>query len=109
MDSFIPLKSHTESDGWKQSVKPNARFIRTFTGNSIRATLVPHLPFNNMPERVSEGTEMRHFADDSLLYREIKNVIDTIILQNDIYTLQEWEDEWKMKFHPKKWSHQHHK
>ena len=55
-----------------------------------------------MPERISEGTRIRLFADDSILYRSIKSCNDSSILQKDLDKLQEWESEWKMEFHPQK-------
>ena len=57
---------------------------------------------NDMPSRISDGSRIRLFADDSLLYREIKDSEDSAILQEDLNNLQAWEKEWKMEFHPKK-------
>ena len=45
---------------------------------------------------------LRLLADDSLLYREIKSILDTYILQKDLDALQAWEIENKMEFHPSK-------
>ena len=42
------------------------------------------------------------FADDCIVYRSIKNQEDASILQEDIYSLQKWADEWLMSFHPEK-------
>ena len=55
-----------------------------------------------MPRRISPGTKLRLFADDSLLYRTINSVNDTKILQDDLNNLQNWEQEWRMEFHPQK-------
>jgi len=57
---------------------------------------------NDINSKLSPGTEIRLFADDSLLYRKIKNINDTVILQNDLDQLQLWEQKWKMEFHPQK-------
>ena len=57
---------------------------------------------NDINRNLSKGTKMRLFADDSLLYREIKDSHDCKILQRDLETLQMWEKEWKMQFHPDK-------
>ena len=49
--------------------------------------------------------EIRHvrlFADDCIIYRVIKRNVDAELLQDDINTLQEWGNEWKMAFHPEK-------
>ena len=60
---------------------------------------------NDISEDLTEGTEIRLFADDSLLYRKIESKSDCIILQNDLNTLQKWEAKWKMEFHPQKCQH----
>ena len=57
---------------------------------------------NDINRDLSSGTQIRLFADDSLLYRVIKDKGDTTTLQNDLNTLQKWEVNWKMEFHPQK-------
>jgi len=42
------------------------------------------------------------FADDCLLYREIRDEYDTRILQADFDSLQRWEQDWSMAFNPSK-------
>jgi hypothetical protein len=50
----------------------------------------------------STSSETRLFADDGLLYRHIKGPDDVQKLQQDLDSLQIWEDKWQMKFHPEK-------
>ena len=57
---------------------------------------------NDIGDNLSPGTKLRLFADDSLLYREIKSILDSYILQKDLDALQAWEIENKMEFHPLK-------
>ena len=57
---------------------------------------------NDINKHLSEGTKIRLFADDSLLYRIIRTEEDSAILQKDLDTLQAWEIENKMEFHPDK-------
>ena len=57
---------------------------------------------NDIGNNLSPGTKLSLFADDSLLYRDIKSVKDCEILQKDLDSLQEWEGKWKMEFHPGK-------
>ena len=57
---------------------------------------------NDLPLYVSPGTEVRLFADDSAVYRKIKSPEDHMILQRDIASLEAWEAEWSMNFHPEK-------
>ena len=57
---------------------------------------------NDISTGLSVGTEIRLFADDSLLYRRIQSVEDSKTLQRDLDRLQLWESTWKMEFHPQK-------
>ena len=45
---------------------------------------------------------VRLFADDCLLYREIKSKEDQTILQNDLDVLVQWSKKWGMEFNIKK-------
>ncbi|KAI8488562.1 hypothetical protein Bbelb_335910 [Branchiostoma belcheri] len=57
---------------------------------------------NDLPSRLSPGTTARLFADDCLIYREIRGQGDQVILQKDLIALQDWAATWGMKFNPKK-------
>ena len=59
---------------------------------------------NDIGEKLTPGTKLRLFADDSLpvLYRNINDRDDCKTLQGDLDNLQRWEDKWKMDFHPDK-------
>ena len=46
---------------------------------------------NDISKGLSQGTKIRLFADDSLLYRTIKTPQDSATLQKDLDTLQIWE------------------
>jgi hypothetical protein len=54
-----------------------------------------------MPEMV-KSSETKLFADDSLLFRTINNQADSVLLQNDLTSLQDWEEKWQMSFNAKK-------
>jgi hypothetical protein len=43
-------------------------------------------------------SSIRLFADDCLLYREVKNANDQQLLQNDLDTLHTWASKWQMSF-----------
>ena len=47
-------------------------------------------------------SQVRLFANDCLLYRQIKNREDHILLQNDLTWLEEWAHKWGMRFNAKK-------
>ena len=55
---------------------------------------------NDLPACVS--SHIRLFADDCLLYRTINAQHDTVILQEDLNILQQWEAKWLMSFNPDK-------
>jgi hypothetical protein len=52
---------------------------------------------NAMPEMV-KSSETKLFADDSLLFCIINNQADSVLLQNKLASLQDWEDKWQMSF-----------
>jgi hypothetical protein len=54
-----------------------------------------------MPEMV-KSSETKLFADDSLLFHTINNQADSVLLQNDLTSLQDWKDKWQMSFNAKK-------
>jgi hypothetical protein len=43
-------------------------------------------------------SQIRLFADDSIVYKEINTPADHEILQNDLDTLSSWADDWLMRF-----------
>ena len=62
------------------------------------------LPFltyiNDLPNNIH--LSIRMFADDCVLYREIKNESDSQELQKDLNSLMKWEYDWQMHFNPQK-------
>ena len=46
--------------------------------------------YNDLPEVISTST-LCLFADDSLLYRQVRNQTDSSDLQKDLSALEEWE------------------
>ena len=67
----------------------------TVLGPLLFLTYINYLP-NNI------HSSIRLFADDCVLYREIKNEIDSQELQKDLNSLMKWEYDWQMNFNPKK-------
>ena len=55
---------------------------------------------NDLPTRVK--SQVRLFADDCLLYREIHSQQDHIVLQDDLKNLEKWASDWGMRFNAKK-------
>ena len=55
---------------------------------------------NDLPNTVQSN--VRLFADDTIMYLAINRVGDTDILQSDLDKLAQWEKKWMMEFHPGK-------
>ena len=55
------------------------------------------LYINDLPD-VADHSTARLFADDCIVYRPIRNNDDTILLQNDLNKIAEWEFIWQMQF-----------
>ena len=58
------------------------------------------LHINDLPSVVS--SKVRLFADDCLIYRNIKNKKDPIALQKDLNLLENWGNTWGMRFNAAK-------
>ena len=59
------------------------------------------LYINDLPLSTPNSTT-RLFADDSLIYRPIRTLKDSRLLQQDLYALEQWEQTWQMSFRPDK-------
>ena len=55
---------------------------------------------NDMPDDLS--SEIFLFADDTKIFKEIKQKRDCDLLQNDLIFMQLWTDIWLLRFHPQK-------
>ncbi len=55
---------------------------------------------NDLPEGLR--SEVRLFADDTVVYISVSLVQDAETLQRDLAKLEEWEKKWGMQFHPGK-------
>ena len=56
---------------------------------------------NDFPEYL-QHSKLILFADDSIIYKEIKTINDAHNLQLDIDAACRWEKDWLMHFHPDK-------
>ena len=48
------------------------------------------------------SSNVRHFVDDCLIYRNIKNKEDQITLQKDLNLIENWGNTWGMRFNAAK-------
>ena len=55
---------------------------------------------NDLP--LSVDSKSRLFADDCLIYREINSIEDKVQLQKDLDSLQDWAENWGMRFNAQK-------
>lgn len=56
---------------------------------------------NKLPSSVSKS-QVRLFADDTVVYIAINSPSDSLSLQEDLNNMQIWEKEWDMEFNPSK-------
>ena len=56
---------------------------------------------NDLPTVVQKSST-KLFADDCLLFKEIKSKSDQADLQRDLSSLEKWEGQWQMEFNPSK-------
>ena len=67
---------------------------------TVLGPLLLLLLINDLPSVVS--SKVRHFADDCLIYRNIKNKEDQIALQKILNLLANWGNTWGMRFNAAK-------
>jgi len=79
-----------------------ARVASGIPQGTVLGPLLFLLFINDLPSVVSPRTTTRLFADDSLIYREIKTGEDQVTLQRDLSVLVTWAKIWGMQFNPVK-------
>ena len=52
----------------------------------------------------TSNSTLRLFADDSIIYKTIRNKEDTQKQQEDLTSAATWEKDWLVSFHPDKYS-----
>ena len=55
---------------------------------------------NDLPANIVTNVKM--FADDTKIYKKIGSAQDSLNLQRDLDSLEQWSNDWLLKFHPGK-------
>jgi len=79
-----------------------ARVASGVPQGTVLGQLLFLLFINDLPSVVSPGTTTRLFADDCLVYREIKTGKDQVTLQRDLSALVTWAKIWGVQINPAK-------
>ena len=83
--------------------RPDLRPVPVLSGISQGSVIGPVLFLvfiKALPDNI--GYSVRLFADDCVLYRNIRSSADCEILQEDLNSLTRWEVDWQMKFNAAK-------
>ena len=100
IESFLSLRTQTVVlEGSSSNTIPVESGVPQ---GSVLGPILFLIYINDLAIGLSPGTKCRLFADDCLLYREIRSFNDVSILQSDLDTLQNWERAWLMEFNPSK-------
>ena len=89
-------------DGQSSSFEP---VLSGVPQGTVLGPLLFLLYINDLPDNLRSSCRL--FADDCLVYNDITSPEDTQILQNDLKTLESWQNKWLMCFNPKKVFHHH--
>ena len=96
--NFLTNRNH-----WVVVDGESSEWTHVYSGvpqGSVLGPILFVLFINDLPDYVNCGIKL--FADDCILYRHIKSVDDTEILQSNLNQAALWEQTWLMKFNPDK-------
>ena len=82
-----------ESSSWKKVTSGVPQ-------GSVLGPILFVIYINDLPEITL--SKLLLFADDSKIYRQIRNVMDQIDMQTDLHRMFLWSEKWLRKFHPGK-------
>ena len=94
------LTSRTQTVVVDGETSEEAEVISGVPQGTVLGPLLFILYINDIAENTS--STIRLFADDCLVYKNIKSQSDTTTLQEDLNTMANWSKKWQMSFNPKK-------
>ena len=93
-------------NGRKQLVKVNEAKSTTdsvasgIPQGSVLGPLLFVIYINDLPDKVLSALLL--FADDTKIFKEVNSISDSLLIQKDIDTLEDWSKDWLLCFHPDK-------
>ena len=96
------LRYRTQAVVVDGSMSSQASVLSGVPQGTVMGPLLFLLFINDLPSVVDPHTQVRLFADDCLVYRNIKSIQDQIQFQRDLDALNDWGTSWGMKFNAKK-------
>ena len=100
MDQILSLSTRSDCSPGGEFVRYQTSDVRHSSRDCAGAVIVPCI--HKWVAQCITSTHTRLFADDCLIYKEIRSQADADKLQVDLDALQEWEQQWMMSFHPQK-------
>ena len=101
MDRSLSQQQISNSHSRWDLLRQRSSHIRSTTGICLRSGPFPAILYiNDLPDTID--SQVRLFANDTVLYRKIKSDTDHHRLQTDLDKLTEWAMAWDMQLHPDK-------
>ena len=100
IEAFLRERSQTVSVNG--SISNERKVTSGIPQGSVLGPLLFVIFINDLPVNITSTIKM--FADDTKMYIRSDQVNATNQLQEDLYKLEEWSNNWLLKFHPQKCS-----
>ena len=98
IENFLSNRQQTVVvNGYRSDTKP---VLSGIPQGSVLGALLFIIYINDMPDAIESN--MFLFADDTKFFHCVNSIEDAIIIQDDIRKLEEWSNNWLLKFHPDK-------